>query len=199
MCPERARGIGRSLPGSFDIASIKSATEVHKQFASAASAAKRLGLDRLSDPSYLQSINTASDLVRRWSDPSLLAASRLDALANSHSFATITPLAIEPFRIPRVLNPEPHDPEAFYFDNWRQGRPVTKGALTSDLWRHRTAEKAFEFEVLFVNDDEAQGAVECTVHADNLTKPERAVVTISRVFEPLSMVDLARSLVEACR
>jgi hypothetical protein len=114
-----------TLPGSFDIASIKSATEVHKQFASAASAAKRLGLDRLSDPSYLQSINTASDLVRRWSDPSLLAASRLDALANSHSFATITPLAIEPFRIPRVLTPEPHDPEAFYFDNWRRGRPVT--------------------------------------------------------------------------
>jgi hypothetical protein len=109
------------LPGSFDIASIKSATEVHKQFASAASAAKRLGLDRLSDPSYLQSINTASDLVRRWSDPSLLAASRLDALANPHSFATITPLAIEPFRIPRVLTSEPHDPEAFYFDNWGRG------------------------------------------------------------------------------
>jgi hypothetical protein len=186
------------VPGGFDIASIKSATEVHKQFASA-SAVKRLGLDRLSHPSYLQSINTASDLVKRWSDPTLLAASRLEALANPHSFATITPQTIEPFRIPRVFTPDPHDPEAFYFDKWKRGRPVTKGALTADLWRHRTAEKSFEFDVLFVNDDEVQGAVECIVHADNLTKPERVIVTISRAFEPLSMVDFAKSLVEACR
>jgi hypothetical protein len=187
------------LPSSFDIATIKSATELHKQFASAASAAKLLGLDRLSDPGYLKSINSASELVKRWSDPNLLAASRLDSLVTPHSFATVTPHTIEQLRIPRAFTPEPHDPEAFYFDDWPRGRPVTKGALTCDLWRHRAADKFFEFEILFENDDEAQGAVECTVHADNLTKPERAIVTINRVFEPLSMVGLAKSLVDACR
>lgn len=129
----------------------------------------------------------------------MLAASRLDSLVNPESFATITRHAIEQFRIPQTFIPEPHDPEAFYFDGWPRGRPVTKGARICDLWRHRTAERIFEFEVLFANDDEAQGAVECTVHADNLTKPELVIVTISRVFEPVSMVDLAKSLVEACR
>ena len=186
------------LPGGFDIASIKSATEIHRQFADAAKAAKLLGLDRLSEPSYLKSINSASDLVKRFSDPRLLSPSRFNSLVSPVSFATMTQPEIERLRMPQ-FTPEPHDPEAFYFDDWRRGQPVTKGALTADLWRHRTAEKTFEFEVLFLTDDEAQGAVECTVHADNLTKPERAVVTISRVFEPLSMVDLARSLVDTCR
>lgn len=186
------------LPVGFDTASIKSAAQMHRQFASAANAAKRLGLDRLSQPSYLQSINSASDLVKRFSDPHLLSPSRFDSLVNPSSFATITPLDIERIRIPPPFTPDPHDPEAFYFDGWERGRPVTKGALTADLWRHRTDEKTFEFDVLFVSDGEAQGAVECTVHADNLTKPERAVVTISRVFEPLSMADLAKSLVDTC-
>jgi hypothetical protein len=184
------------LPSGFDIASIKSATEAHKQFTSVV---KNLGLDRWSDPNYLNSINTASDLVKRWSDPNLLAASRFDSLVSPASFATITPREIEPFRIPRIPVPKPHDPEAFYFDNWRRGRPVTKGALTSDIWRHQTSEKTFEFEVLFTNDGELQGAVECTIHADNLTQPERVVVTVSRSFEPLSMLDLAKSLVDDCR
>jgi hypothetical protein len=91
-------------------------------------------------------------------------------LVNPASLATITPREIEPFRISRIPVPEPHDPEAFYFDNWRRGRPVTKGALTSDLWRHQTAWKTFEFKVLFANDGELQGAVECTIHADNLSR-----------------------------
>lgn len=186
------------LPTGFDIASIKSAAQMHRQFASAASAAKRLGLDRLSQPSYLQSINATSDLLKRFNDPRLLSTSRFDSLVDPVSIATITPRDIERLRIPPAFIPDPHDPEAFYFDDWERGRPVTKGAITADLWRHRTDEKTFEFEGLFLTDDEAQGAIECTVHADNLTKPERAVVTISRVFEPLSMVDLARSLVDAC-
>lgn len=184
------------LPTGLDIASIKSAAAAHKQFASVV---KDLGLSRWSEPGYLKSIDTASDLIKRLNDPNLLAASRLDSLVSPASWATVTPLEIEPFRIPRIPVPEPHDPEAFYFDNWRRGRPVTKGALTSDLWRHRTAERTFEFEVLFTNDGEVQGAVECTIHADNLTHPERLVVAVSRSFEPLSMADLAKSLVDDCR
>lgn len=187
------------LPRGADIANIKSATELHRQFASAANAAKRLGLDRISQPSYLQSINKASDLVKQFNDQHLSSLSKLDSLVNPSSFATITPLDIERIRISPSFTPEPHDPEAFYFDNWRPGRPVMKGALTADLWRHRTDEQTFEFEVHFVTEDEARGAVECTVHADNLTQPERLVVSVSRLFGPLSMLDLAKSLVDDCR
>jgi hypothetical protein len=53
--------------------------------------------------------------------------------------------------------------------------------------------------VLFTRDGEARGILECTVHAENLTKPEQAKVIISRSIEPLSMIDLAEAMVEDCK
>jgi hypothetical protein len=94
--------------------------------------------------------------------------------------------------------PSPPDPESFYYDDWPTMQPVTKGALTCDLWRHQSEEEIFRFEALFTKDGEARGIVECTVHAENLTKPERAKVIISRSIEPLSMVELAQAMVEDC-
>ena len=58
-----------------------------------------------------------------------------------------------------------------------RGMPVKKGALACDLWRHQNEGQAFAFEVLFTEKDgEARGSVLCTVHAENLTKPETARV-----------------------
>jgi hypothetical protein len=53
--------------------------------------------------------------------------------------------------------------------------------------------------VLFTKDGEARGIVECTVHAENLTKPEQAKAIVGRRIEPLSMVALAEAMVEDCK
>lgn len=100
-------------------------------------------------------------------------------------------------RLPTM--PEPPDPESFYYDHWPTIRPVTKGALTCDLWRHQSHEEVFEIQVLFTKEGEARGIVECTVHAENLTNPEQAQVVVSRSIEPLSMVELAEAMVEDCK
>jgi hypothetical protein len=57
---------------------------------------------------------------------------------------------------------------------------------------------SFEFEVVLDEDAEARGVVECVVHAENLVEPARAKVVVERVAEPFSVLELAKSLVDAC-
>ncbi len=94
--------------------------------------------------------------------------------------------------------PPRHDPEAFYYD-WPAGRPLTRGALTCDLWRHQRREEVFEFEVILTKDGEAGGTVECTVHADNLTRPEQGRLVVRRVLRQVNLMELATAMVDACR
>ncbi len=88
------------------------------------------------------------------------------------------------------------EPEEFYYD-WPRDVLVKKGALTCELWRHGSEAEIFEFEVVFLGDGSARGAVECTVHAENLTQPVRQTVKVARIVEPESMADLANALIEA--
>lgn len=100
----------------------------------------------------------------------------------------------------RLLAPrfsEPDHPEDFRWD-WPMGRPVRKGALTCELWRHQTPEELFEFEVIFEEEGASRGTVECVVHAENLTTPERSRVIVGRVVESFALRDLADRLVDAC-
>jgi hypothetical protein len=97
-------------------------------------------------------------------------------------------------KIPPAYIPKPDEPEGFYYD-WPSGKQVKKGALTCQFWRHQTDDEVFEFEVSFTKDGEARGTVECTVHAENLTTPEKAKVIVSRNVEFLSMMDLANAMV----
>ena len=73
------------------------------------------------------------------------------------------------FPITRVCFPRGHrEPEKFYYD-WPHDVLVKKGALTCKR-RHRSDPEIFDFEVVFIGNGTARGAVECTVHADNLTQ-----------------------------
>jgi hypothetical protein len=105
---------------------------------------------------------------------------------------------IEPL-IPSFSRPPRHDPEAFYFDQWSQDTPVKKGALTCDLWRHHTDPEVFELEVQFTGADEACGTVECTVHAENLTKPQQQRAIVGRRVRHLSLTNLAAAMVADCK
>jgi hypothetical protein len=89
------------------------------------------------------------------------------------------------------------DPETFYWD-WPEDEAVKSGALTCELWRHQTDLEMFEFEVSFEREGEARGTVECTVHAENLTRPEQARCIVGRVVEGFSVRDVADAMVAAC-
>jgi hypothetical protein len=101
-------------------------------------------------------------------------------------------------QIPNLTRlPGHREPEEFYYD-WPYDELVKKGALTCELWRHRSDPEIFDFEVLFIGDGEARGVVECTVHAENLTRPVREIVKVARIIESASMMDLANALIETC-
>lgn len=88
--------------------------------------------------------------------------------------------------------------ERFYYDNWNIGQRVKKGALTCKLWRHRSGDEVFEFDVLFVGDGDAKGVIECTVHAENLTYPKKMIVRVAREVQHRSMVEVASAMIERC-
>lgn len=96
----------------------------------------------------------------------------------------------------RQFHPPKHDPEAFYFDGWKAGVPVRNGALTCDLWRHQQDTEEFEYEVVFTKDGAANGAVLCTIHAENLTEPASLRIPVSRTIEEFSVLDEALSMVD---
>jgi hypothetical protein len=96
-----------------------------------------------------------------------------------------------------LLLPGPREPEEFYY-HWPDDVHVKKGALTCELRRHRSDPEIFDFEVVFIGDGGARGAVECTVHAENLIQPVREIAKVARTVEPASMADLANALIEAC-
>ena len=110
--------------------------------------------------------------------------------------AVVPTLDIGPAFKPFV--PPKHDKEAFYYDEWPPDKPVRRGALTCDLYRHRNAEMEFEVEVVFPPDGDVGGAVLCTVHAENLTAPVSLRIAVSRSIEEYSLLERARALVDSC-
>ena len=94
--------------------------------------------------------------------------------------------------------PPKHDKEAFYYDDWPADEPVRQGALTCDLYRHRSAKREFEVEVVFPQDGNVRGTVVCTVHAENLTEPVSLRIAVSRHIERYSLLEEARALIDSC-
>jgi hypothetical protein len=194
------------LPHGFDIAALKAAGQIDDRYLKAAAAldgrfkelaqvAQIFGVSKFDLPEHVKAAQVAMDAARLFDKQSILGGAKLDSLLNPRAHAIALPRAIDPVRL--IPPPLPkHRPEAFYY-SWRANRPVQKGIVTCDFWRHQKEEEIFEFEVLFTKDGEARGIVECTVHAENLTKPEQAKVTVARTLAPKSMLELARAMVEA--
>lgn len=184
----------QKLAQSFDIASLKHVGPLDGRLKSASDAIKALGAFGQMSPAQRELMKAASGASRVLE--AARGASHLDSLMRS---------AVMPFATPRMERirdimpyvPKPRDPERFYY-SWPADHSVSKGALTCELWRHQTDAEVFEFGVVLPKDGEARGVVECEVHAENLTKPGEAKVIVERKFEPLSMVGLARSLVDGC-
>jgi hypothetical protein len=155
----------------------------------------RARLDSLSQ--RVTALTSVTEAVRLQQHRSLMFGNvGLDTSLNPSMLDTIS--RIKPFPAPLPYIGKLHDPEGFYYDDWSLTRHVKKGALTCDLWRHQTDEEFFEFEVVFTKEGAANGTVECTVHAENLTRPAQVTVIVIRRLEAVSVIELANSMIEAC-
>lgn len=192
----RVPALAAHMPGQgFDLASLRAAGAIGGQYKVLAEASKSL---RLAGQLPFSNLGVLSaEAARLMQTASIFNSVRGLDQAVQRSLLRREADYLDQIRLPQM--PSPPEPESFYYDDWPTMRPVTKGTLTCDLWRHQADEETFEFEALFTKDGEARGIVECTVHAENLTTPKQAKVIVSRSIEPLSMVELAEAMVEDCK
>ncbi|AXO16505.1 PIN domain-containing protein [Thalassospira indica] len=86
------------------------------------------------------------------------------------------------------------DPDGFY---WKEGKPLipkSEIALTCENWRHGLEPELFDFRIVPAGDEKITGAIECEIHAENLTDPFRIKIPISIELVEQSTHDVARNL-----
>jgi hypothetical protein len=99
---------------------------------------------------------------------------------------------------PEWFEPEAHDPEAFYFDDWPKSQPVKGGGLTCDLFRHGRTMAFNEIDLVFPANGDVSASVRCTVEAENLTVPSQCTIRVSRTVESYSLLQIALEMVDKC-
>lgn len=186
----------RKLPGGVDLVSLRGAGPSAAQLKMAANAMAGLDLSRIGRvPNHLDATRIAG--ASRLLQDGMFNRSYVDRLLAPSSLSIATPNFPSLPNLQRYL-PEERKPEEFYYSSWPANVPVVKGALICESWRHQTNEEVFEFEVVLEQEGEVRGVVECAVHAHNLTKPTHAKVFVERKLEAISMLALAKSLIDAC-
>jgi enoyl-CoA hydratase/carnithine racemase len=121
----------------------------------------------------------------------------LDLLARLHGFgadpfAKSLPIA----GLTGLARPKPRDSDAFY---WRTGKRhwVQVLELECASWRHGQGSVTFPLRVRGDGADEAQGAIELSVQAHNISDPRLIRLPVRIAFEERFTIEEARALVEA--
>ncbi len=110
------------------------------------------------------------------------------ALAGSESLHHIPPLGHSNFR---------RDPNKFYYKSGRSVMPVASFSLECEQWRHGTDAEYFEGEFyLDQNTHEISGALECQIHAENLSAPAKKIVPVRGTARTASICKRANTLIE---
>lgn len=103
--------------------------------------------------------------------------------------------------VPPLVNPymtrvPSRAPDAFYYKPDKPQMPVESFMLECEQWRHGIAEKCFEGEIFADSDqEEIQGAIECEIHAENLSSPAKKIVPVRITVKRESTRDYASNLV----
>ena len=89
------------------------------------------------------------------------------------------------------------DPDAFYYKPGRPNDFVESFALECEQWRHGLAEEIFDGE-MHVNGDreEISGALECEIHAENLSTSSKSIIPVRITVQRVSVRDYAFELVD---
>ena len=115
----------------------------------------------------------------------------LNSVGVSHPFEIPSlPVATYPPGEPR------RDPNTFYYKPSRITEPSNTFSLECQQWRHGTEREAFEGYIFLAEDvTSVSGALECEIHAENLTKPARRTISVQIRLEHVSAKDSASDLV----
>ena len=119
----------------------------------------------------------ARALSREWQFPSLISRPEL----------VLPPSSLDRRR----------DPNAFYYKPRRPRDPVESLSLECEQWRHGIEDQYFDVQVPFdPSQDRIEGAVECSIHAENLSAPQRLVIPIRVVVKRVEARTYANQLIE---
>ena len=99
---------------------------------------------------------------------------------------------------PAVLSSPRRNPNSFYYIPNRPDFPVDSFSLDCELWRHGIGEQYFDVEIFADGDAyDVRGAIECRVHASNLSSPAKKVIPVRVTKQTKSVAEHARALVDA--
>ena len=99
--------------------------------------------------------------------------------------------------IPSLAHNGHHDPDAFYFKPDRPNAPTKSFRLECERWRHGIDVAYFNTEIIVDPDaEEIQGAIECRIHARNLTNPVKKSISVRGSVVRVKAADCAHSLVQ---
>ena len=97
-------------------------------------------------------------------------------LGNLISIGEPLPTALNLLHDPISLR---RDPNEFYYKPMRSDVPVESFSLECEQWRHGIEAEIFECEIcLGGNTQEVRGALECLVHAENLSNPVKKIIPV---------------------
>ena len=128
----------------------------------------------------------------------LEAVKTMEELERSIGFARSTGF-VQPLLpdLPDLLRSPNHDPNAFY---WRRGRPSGPSAefqFECHQWRHGLEPQLFDGEISFDDElDEVKGALECRIHAENLSDVVALTVPVKLNIKRASTYDRAKAMVD---
>ena len=89
------------------------------------------------------------------------------------------------------------DPNAFYYKPNRFMEPSEAFSLECEQWRHGLNAEFFEGELCFERDaEEIRGALECRIHAENLTIPVKKLIRVRGKPKPFDVRSFARRMTE---
>lgn len=189
-----------SIPaGGLPLASLRGMNQALNNIAGSKSAVE-LAMGKAFAHPLSEEMRRMQDAITGISRHDILMRSMLNPTVSSmvDRFPMAVAMPIRDLSLTRFLSPRPPDLEEFRYASWPAGAPVRTGALTCQLWRHQADEEVFEFDVVFAKEGDARGVIECIVHADNITVPPQKKVIVERKVEAVSMLDVARAIVDAC-
>ena len=92
------------------------------------------------------------------------------------------------------------DPDEFNYTPGRSEIPKESFSLECERWRHATGKKSFEGNIFYdTRDGRLEGALECVLHAENMTSPTRKAFKLRFVVEKPSTLEHAKKLIAQLR
>jgi hypothetical protein len=96
--------------------------------------------------------------------------------------------------------PKPRDPNAFYYKPDRPSLPGPECALECKQWRHGLEAETFVGQIHLVDKaEEISGALECSVHAGNLSGAARKLIPVRIKVTHVKTNDVAEKLINQLR